>query len=506
MSTYTPVSVPCPASATAGAAVKVSPRSTIAVGLSGTFVATVQIQWSPEKTGDVWNNLGSALTAAAYLTLPAGHAQRIRANVTAYTSGTPVVTMIHDTALHAKKIERTFDEQTLNVATSVAAGTPLTIEDGEQGIVQISGTFVATLQVQVSLSAAGDDWFDWSVPIVDAAGYVILPRGSGARLRINTTGYTSGTPVAKYVSGFSAEDVIDDKPESVSAAGALSLLTRISLLTISGTKAYTLADGLFEGQQKIVIVVSAVSTPVGTLTIATYADGSSEVFSLTGEVLILEWHVSGGWRKIVRTAVTALDWRFPGTNAFTCIDFGGAASDTETIVIGTETYVLKTAGIVNPFEFTGGTANAQAVSLGAVINSDGAQGLTAVVVGDSVFVFADAVGTAYNLTVTNNLTNVTADNVAGGLNPARKQMTTLKHTVTASEVAAGEVHVPLPFAPRVWDWKLYTSAGVEKVDGTNAESYDGAITAETAPNRLKFAVGTNLLMAATDVLFVTAWD
>lgn len=41
-----------------------------------------------------------------------------------------------------------------------------------------------------------------------------------------------------------------------------------------------------------------------------------------------------------------------------------------------------------------------------------------------------------------------------------------------------------------WEWALYvTASGVEKVDGTNAESYDGAITVGTSPDRLTLGQG-----------------
>jgi hypothetical protein len=202
----------------------------------------------------------------------------------------------------------------------------------------------------------------------------------------------------------------------------------------------------------------------------------------------------------------AEDLGFAGAHAFTCIDFTGAATNTETIIIGSETYTLLTAGIVTTFDFTGGSANAQAISLAAVINADSQQAITAVVVGDSVFVFYDVIGTIGNLVITNTLTNVTVDNMHGGLDVERKQQFMVSTIVTASEVAAGQVHIPTPFVPRTWNWWLSTTNGVEKVDGTNAESYDGAITLGTSPNRLIFAAGTNLLMAATDVLHVVCWD
>lgn len=297
MSSYISESVPVPLSVSAGAAIKVSPRSTLAVGLGGTFVGTVQFQWSPEKSGSTWNNLGAALTAAGFHTLLAGRAQRVRADTTAYTSGTPVGTCFNDSLLNAFLIERTFREEALEAPASVSAGNAVELEGGEQAIVSLSGTFTATLQLQFSLTLAGDDWYNWSVPLT-AAGMAVVPRGLARRVRFNTTAWTSGAPVAKINHGFSAEMVGDNKVETV-ASGILSLYTRTSLLTISGTKAYTLAAGLYEGQRKSIKVLTAASTPVGTLTPSLYADaGTTIVFGAAGEGVELEWSDGAGWRRI----------------------------------------------------------------------------------------------------------------------------------------------------------------------------------------------------------------
>lgn len=81
-------------------------------------------------------------------------------------------------------------------------------------------------------------------------------------------------------------------------SGALSLYTRSSLISVTGTQAYTLAAGLYEGQRKSVIVTVAASTPDGTLTPATFADGTSIDLDAVLESVELEWHDTGGWRVI----------------------------------------------------------------------------------------------------------------------------------------------------------------------------------------------------------------
>jgi hypothetical protein len=81
-------------------------------------------------------------------------------------------------------------------------------------------------------------------------------------------------------------------------SGALSLFTRTSLLSITGTQAYTLAAGRYEGQRKTIVVSATASTPAGTLTPATYVDGTNEHLSEVGEMLELEYHDADGWKKI----------------------------------------------------------------------------------------------------------------------------------------------------------------------------------------------------------------
>lgn len=104
-----------------------------------------------------------------------------------------------------------------------------------------------------------------------------------------------------------------DETESVSASGALSLTTPITLLTVSGTKAYTLADGTYAGQIKIVKCVSAASTPLGTLTIATpetatgLAVSATHIFTSAGQELHLMWSGSKwGVVKSIRAGTQVL--------------------------------------------------------------------------------------------------------------------------------------------------------------------------------------------------------
>ena len=84
--------------------------------------------------------------------------------------------------------------------------------------------------------------------------------------------------------------------EAVSAAGALSVNTEITTLAVTGVTAYTLPNGLFLGQRKTVVVVSAASSPNGTITPAT-PSGFATVTGLSavGAMVELIWAGAGAW-------------------------------------------------------------------------------------------------------------------------------------------------------------------------------------------------------------------
>jgi len=89
----------------------------------------------------------------------------------------------------------------------------------------------------------------------------------------------------------------DGSTENIAAAGAVSVNTHISLATVTGTTAYTLANGLFVGQQKIVTCIAGSGTPNATVTPTTPsgfasvsaigAVGDSVMFVWTGSAWIL---------------------------------------------------------------------------------------------------------------------------------------------------------------------------------------------------------------------------
>lgn len=90
--------------------------------------------------------------------------------------------------------------------------------------------------------------------------------------------------------------------DAVSASGALSLSTMRSELTVSGTKAYTLAAPTFSGQRKIITCVSAASTPLGVLTI-------SSPDTTAGFVCAATFVFTDASQEVELVATPALLWR-----------------------------------------------------------------------------------------------------------------------------------------------------------------------------------------------------
>lgn len=81
----------------------------------------------------------------------------------------------------------------LNVPASVANGTAKLVQDLREKYVQFSGTFVATMDIEGSMD--GTNWATTSTGH-NASAIVSVPQ-SVKYIRIATTAFTSGTPVAK---------------------------------------------------------------------------------------------------------------------------------------------------------------------------------------------------------------------------------------------------------------------------------------------------------------------
>ena len=88
-----------------------------------------------------------------------------------------------------------YEPYELDVKDSVADGTAFPVRHFSSKTVEVRGTFVATLQVQGRISPAAP-WSDIGATISSATLVSIAP--AIAELRIKTTDYTSGTPLATF--------------------------------------------------------------------------------------------------------------------------------------------------------------------------------------------------------------------------------------------------------------------------------------------------------------------
>lgn len=82
-------------------------------------------------------------------------------------------------------------------------------------------------------------------------------------------------------------------PEQISASGALSTTIKTTILSVTGTKAYTLANGTFIGQRKTIFCRAVASTPVGVVTPATPHNFATLTFGTANTSAEVEWNGTG---------------------------------------------------------------------------------------------------------------------------------------------------------------------------------------------------------------------
>lgn len=92
-------------------------------------------------------------------------------------------------------------------------------------------------------------------------------------------------------------------------ASNIDLTVYRSKLVVSGTMALTLPNGLFDGQEKLIICESAASTPACTLTVTTpetqagFVTTAAVQFDTPGQAILYQWTISvavpaGAWRAL----------------------------------------------------------------------------------------------------------------------------------------------------------------------------------------------------------------
>ncbi len=86
-------------------------------------------------------------------------------------------------------------------------------------------------------------------------------------------------------------------PNTVTS-GALGVTTRTTFLSVTGTVAYTLANGTFQGQRKSLRCTVAATSPAGTLTPTTVTGFTSILFDAVEDAVELEWYTTSGWHIV----------------------------------------------------------------------------------------------------------------------------------------------------------------------------------------------------------------
>lgn len=118
--------------------------------------------------------------------------------------------------------------------------------------------------------------------------YMILCKGTDGMLLARFT--VSGTTVSW-----------DGDAESISGAGAASVTEKTTLVTTTGADAVTLADGVYVGQIKVIILV--VDGGTMTLTPANALGWTTCTFADAGDSITLQW-TAGGWALIGQGGLT----------------------------------------------------------------------------------------------------------------------------------------------------------------------------------------------------------
>lgn len=207
---------------------------------------------------------------------------------------------------------------------------------------------------------AVDGWVE-RVPNVKLGGTVT----KGDDVTTDATGLTVAATSGQYVNGRALESGVSGdviavlRPmcapsnalyQALSASGAATPTADVVLLTVSGTKAYTLADGAI-GHSILFLCVSAASTPLGTLTIATTYNSESTT------------HVFTTQNQAIRLVMTATGWKVTEKRRIGSL----------TVVVGTdvltgydlvETYNLSITGTVSS---TGTKAIPDGLVIGEII-------------------------------------------------------------------------------------------------------------------------------------------
>lgn len=214
----------------------------------------------------------------------------------------------------------------------------------------------------------------------------------------------------EQIDALTADLAAGEAVDAVSASGACSLTKVNTELTVSGTKAYTLAAPTRVNQRKVIRCVSAASTPAGTLTVSSpdttagFICPATFFFDIAGQEITLEATSALLWRCVgIRRKGGAVDNVVVGTTAITnkmwrtyALSVTGTVNSTlpNGSCVGERVQIINTTAATTPIGGLTGTFKGGAA---AAYTSLGAIGVvaSATVVGDQAELEWD--GTAWNV-------------------------------------------------------------------------------------------------------------
>lgn len=140
----------------------------------------------------------------------------------------------------------------------------------------------------------------WGKVMTDTVGRAVAHTGTNVVVGIAMEAAVSGE--RRSVLLIPSDGTPGGGLESVAAPGAIAPSVYETHLSVDGTDAFTMGDGLYVGQRKRVTCITAANTPLGTLTLngaqAAYgSEPTAHVFTAAGQAIEWEWTVTG-WKIV----------------------------------------------------------------------------------------------------------------------------------------------------------------------------------------------------------------
>ena len=261
--------------------------------------------------------------------------------IASITNGGTVTIPSGADTLVARTSTDTLTNKTLTAPKIADAGFIADANGAEQIIFQTTASAVNEIEVTNAATGGAASAGTSTAPIIGASGetnvdLALLPKGTGhvairstggsnnqGAIRLNCENNTHGQTLMSQPHGSSDSGFFQlpkdggsaratpntllsgDKTvatvQALSGAGAISLNTLHTALTTTGAQAQTLANGV-AGQIKTISMVADGGD--GTLTPATFANGSTITFNDVGDSVMLIYNTTGGWALISNTGCT----------------------------------------------------------------------------------------------------------------------------------------------------------------------------------------------------------